>query len=37
MTILEAIGFGVMLAWTPSVIVMALVLYARPLDILDEF
>jgi hypothetical protein len=36
MTTLQAIGFGAMLAWTPSLIVMALVLYETPLDELDE-
>jgi hypothetical protein len=36
MTTLQAIFFGAMLAWTPAVIVMALVLYETPLDELDE-
>jgi hypothetical protein len=35
MTTLQAIGFGAMLAWTPSLIVMALVLCEAPLDVLD--
>jgi hypothetical protein len=36
MTTLQAIGFGAMLAWTPSLIVMAWVLYETPLDELDQ-
>lgn len=35
MTTLQAICFGAMLAWTPSLIVMALVLWETPLDVLD--
>jgi len=37
MTTLQAIAFGAMLAWTPSVIVMAWVFYKAPLDELEEF
>jgi hypothetical protein len=37
MTTLQAIGLGAMLAWTPSLIVMALVLCETPLDVMDEF
>jgi hypothetical protein len=36
MTTLQAICYGTMLAWTPSLIVMALVLWETPLDVLDE-
>jgi hypothetical protein len=36
MTTLQAIFFGAMLAWTPSLIVMALALYETPLDELDQ-
>jgi hypothetical protein len=35
MTTLQAICYGAMLAWTPSLIVMALVLWETPLDVLD--
>ena len=35
MTILQAICFGAMLAWTPSLIVMAWAFYKAPLD--EEF
>ena len=35
MTTLQAICYGTMLAWTPSLIVMALVLWETPLDVLD--
>jgi hypothetical protein len=37
MTTLQAIGFGAMLAWTPSLIVLAWLLRDIPLDELDEF
>jgi hypothetical protein len=38
MTILQAICFGAMLAWTPSLIVMAWVFYKAPrLNDFDEF
>ncbi len=38
MTILQAICLGAMLAWTPSLIVMAWVLYKAPLlNELEEF
>jgi hypothetical protein len=38
MTTLQAICFGAMLAWTPSLIVMAWVLYKAPLlNELEEF
>jgi hypothetical protein len=37
MTTLQAICVGAMLAWTPSLVVMAWVLYEAPLDELDEF
>jgi hypothetical protein len=36
MTTLQAIGLGAMLAWTPSLIVMAWVLREAPLDELDR-
>jgi hypothetical protein len=32
MTTLQAICFGAMLAWTPSLVVLALLLQAFPLD-----
>jgi hypothetical protein len=32
MTTLQAICFGAMLAWTPSLVVFALLLHAFPLD-----
>ena len=35
MTTLQAIGFGAMLAWTPSVVLMAWMLWETPLDVLD--
>ena len=36
MTTLQAICLGAMLAWTPSLIVLALLLRYVPLDELDE-
>jgi hypothetical protein len=36
MTTLQAICFGAMLAWTPSLIVLALLLQAFPLDELQS-
>jgi hypothetical protein len=36
MTILQAICLGIMLAWTPALIVMAWVLYEAPLDEFEE-
>jgi hypothetical protein len=36
MTTLQAICFGAMLAWTPSLIVLALLLREVPLDELDK-
>jgi hypothetical protein len=36
MTTLQAIWFGAMLAWTPSLIVLALLLRDVPLDELEE-
>lgn len=36
MTILQAICFGAMLAWTPSLMVLAWLLREVPLDELDE-
>ena len=36
MTILQAICLGIMLAWTPALIVMAWVLYKAPLDDLEQ-
>jgi hypothetical protein len=35
MTTLQAIGFGAMLAWTPSVVLMVWMLWETPLDVLD--
>jgi hypothetical protein len=35
MTTLQAIWYGATLAWTPLFIVMALVLWETPLDVLD--
>jgi hypothetical protein len=32
MTTLQAVCFGAMLAWTPSLVVLALLLHAFPLD-----
>jgi hypothetical protein len=37
MTTLQAISFGVMLAWTPSLVIMTFALCETPLDELDEF
>jgi hypothetical protein len=37
MTTLQAISFGAMLAWTPSLVVLAWLLCEAPLDELDEF
>jgi hypothetical protein len=36
MTTLQAICFGAMLVWTPSLIVLALLLRDVPLDEIDE-
>jgi hypothetical protein len=32
MTTLQAVCFGAMLAWTPSLVVLAMLLHAFPLD-----
>ncbi len=37
MTTLQAICFGAMLAWTPSLVVLALLLREAPLDELQHF
>jgi hypothetical protein len=36
MTTLQAICFGAMLAWTPSLVMLAWLLHEAPLDELDE-
>jgi hypothetical protein len=37
MTTFQAIFFGAMLAWTPSLVLLAWLLREAPLDELDEF
>jgi hypothetical protein len=36
MTILQAVGLGAMLAWTPSLIVMVWLIYKAPLDEIED-